>query len=47
MLIHTDGGKTYTFEEVEDWMRAAGFSRTTRSHLNLPRSISLLVGEKD
>ena len=46
MLMHTDGGKTYTFEEVEGWMRTAGFSSTTRSHLNLPRSISLLIGEK-
>ena len=46
MLIHTDGGRTYTFEETEEWMRAAGFKRTARSHLNLPRSISLLTGEK-
>jgi len=46
MLMHTDGGRTYTFEEVEHWMKEVGFSRTNRSHLNLPRSISLLTGEK-
>jgi len=46
MLLHTEGGKTYSFEEVEEWMRAAGFSKTTRLRLQLPRAISLLIGEK-
>ena len=46
MLIYTDGGRTYSFEETEQWMNAAGFSRMSRSHLNLPRSISLLIGQK-
>ena len=46
MMIHTEGGRTYSFEEVESWMKETGFSRTHRSGLNLPRSISLLIGEK-
>ena len=46
MLLHTDGGRTYTFDEVEGWMKGVGFSRTVRSGLNLPRAISLLTGEK-
>jgi len=46
MLIHTDGGRTYTFEEVEGWMHAAGFSKTSRTNFRLPRSISLVIGEK-
>lgn len=46
MLIHTDGGRTYTFEEVERWMRSTGFSRMRRPKLHLPRSISVLIGER-
>ena len=46
MLLHTDGGRTYTFDEVENWMKEVGFSRMVRCNLNLPRSISLLIGEK-
>ncbi len=46
MMIHTDGGRTYSFEEVESWIKEASFSHTHRSGLNLPRSISLLIGEK-
>lgn len=46
MLIHTEHGQTYTFDEVQFWMRDAGFRDPTRSGLNLPRSISLLIGKK-
>lgn len=46
MLVHTDGGRTYTFDDVEDWMREAGFRHTKRPQMRLPRSIALLIGEK-
>ncbi len=46
MLLHTDGGRTYTFDETENWMREAGFLKLTRSNLNLPCAISLVIGEK-
>ncbi len=46
MLLHTDGGRSYTFDETEKWMNQAGFSSITRSNLNLPRSISLMIGQK-
>ena len=46
MLLHTSGGRTYAFDEVTDWLREAGFSKVFRPSLKLPRSISLLVGEK-
>jgi ubiquinone/menaquinone biosynthesis C-methylase UbiE len=46
MLIHTDGGRTYTFDEVSEWMRAAGFSDPYRTTFRLPRSIGLLIAER-
>jgi len=46
MLLHTDGGRTYTFEEVEGWMSQAGFSRLRRPAFKLPRSMALLIAEK-
>ncbi|MBI3999287.1 MAG: methyltransferase domain-containing protein [Candidatus Omnitrophica bacterium] len=46
MILHTDGGRTYTFDEVEGWMKEAGFLRCSRLHLKLPRSISLVIGQK-
>jgi ubiquinone/menaquinone biosynthesis C-methylase UbiE len=46
MLIHTESGRTYTFEEVEAWMTSAGFKSTRRSAFKLPRSIALIFGEK-
>ena len=46
MLIHTEDGRTYTFDEVEGWMKEAGFLKCSRLNLKLPRSISLLIGEK-
>jgi predicted O-methyltransferase YrrM len=47
MLINTDGGRTYTFSEAEDWLREAGFSHTSRLNLKLPRSIGVVIGEKN
>ena len=46
MLIHTEGGKSYSFEECESWMKSAGFLTVNRTHLNLPRSISLVIAHK-
>ncbi len=46
MLVGTDKGRTYSFDEVERWMSLAGFTRISRSALKLPRSISLLFAEK-
>ena len=46
MLIYTDSGRTYTFDEVEAWMRKTGFAQVKRPNLRLPRSISLVIGER-
>ena len=47
MLLNTDGGRTYTFDEAESWLKEAGFSRTSRLNLKLPRSIGLIIAEKN
>jgi predicted O-methyltransferase YrrM len=31
MLVRTKSGRTYTFDEVKEWMRAAGFTRIRRA----------------
>ncbi|MBI4388357.1 MAG: methyltransferase domain-containing protein [Candidatus Omnitrophica bacterium] len=46
MLLHTDGGRTYGFDEVGQWLIDTGFSEVTKPILRLPRGISLLIGRK-
>ena len=46
MLLFTENGRTYSFQEVEEWLKAAGFKGIARMNINLPRSISVLVGNK-
>ena len=46
MLLFTENGRTYSFNEIEGWLREAGFSDLTRMDLKLPRSISVLTGRK-
>jgi len=45
MLMFTDEGDTYTFSEVSDWLREAGFARVRRRTV-IPRETFLLVGKK-
>ena len=46
MLLFTENGRTYSFNEIEGWLREAGFCDLTRMDLKLPRSISVLTGRK-
>ncbi len=46
MLLFTENGRTYSFQEIEGWLKEAGFHDLTRMNLELPRSISVLVGNK-
>ena len=46
MLLHTDGGRTYTFQEVRHGLEKAGFSECSRLALRLPRSMSVLSCKK-
>ena len=46
MLLFTENGRTYSFQEIEGWLKEAGFCDLTRMDLKLPRSISVLIGRK-
>ena len=44
--VFTESGRTYSFHEIEGWLKEAGFCDLTRTDLKLPRSISVLTGRK-
>jgi len=44
MLVHTDHGDTFSFKEIGDWLKEAGFKRV-RS-LNAPAPSPLILGTK-
>jgi precorrin-6B methylase 2 len=46
MLLFTENGRTYSFQEIEGWLKEAGFCDLMRMDLKLPRSISVLTGRK-
>lgn len=46
MLLFTENGRTYSFQEIEGWLKKAGFQAIARMNIDLPRSISVLVANK-
>jgi precorrin-6B methylase 2 len=46
MLLFTENGRSYSFQEIEKWLKEAGFHDLTRINIKLPRSISVLTGKK-
>lgn len=44
MLVNTDQGGTYSFEEISDWLRAAGF--TNMRSLDAPGPSPLILAQK-
>ncbi len=46
MLLFTENGRSYSFQEIEGWLKQAGFKGMARMNINLSRSISVLVGNK-
>ena len=46
MLMFTDNGDTYTFSDVKDWLKDAGFKRIRR-RVVIPQESYLLMGEKE
>jgi SAM-dependent methyltransferase len=46
MLLTTDGGRCYTFDEIKSWMAAAGLSNIRQIDLPPPLTSSLVIGEK-
>lgn len=47
MLLFTENGKSYSFNEIENWLEEAGFRNLERIRIPLPRSISVLIGKKE
>jgi len=46
MLLTTERGRCYSFEEVKGWLEAAGFGQIHEIHLPLPLTSSLVIGQK-
>ena len=42
---HLLGGKVYSYEQVESWFRAAGYSNLKRINLRKVPGNSLMIGE--
>lgn len=46
MLLTTEGGRCYAFDEVQSWMAQAGLSAVRKVDLPPPLNSSLVIGEK-
>ncbi len=46
MLIHTPGGRSYSFGEMSSWLLDAGFENPTPYHCDLPNDASLIRATK-
>jgi hypothetical protein len=46
MLLTTQSGRCYGFDEIKAWLENAGFNRVTQIDLPLPLTSSLVIGEK-
>ena len=46
MLLTTDGGRCYSFREIETWMKQAGMNRVEHIDLPAPMTSSLVVASK-
>jgi predicted O-methyltransferase YrrM len=46
LLLTTDGGRCYSFSEIESWMKQSGLSRVEQINLPFPLTSSLVIGAK-
>lgn len=46
MLVHTDGGRTYTEREVRGWFKRLGLRKVRRVKIELPNGAGIIAGEK-
>lgn len=46
MLVHTNGGRTYTEGEVKAWFKRLGLRKVRRIHVDMPNSAGIIAGEK-
>ncbi|HVO93426.1 MAG TPA: methyltransferase [Terriglobales bacterium] len=44
MLLTTEGGRCYSFAEIESWMKGAGLAQVRQLDLPLPLTSSLVIG---
>jgi SAM-dependent methyltransferase len=47
MLLTTESGRCYSFNEIKSWMEQAGLSQVRQIDLPLPLTSSLVIGTKD
>ncbi|MEE9144486.1 MAG: methyltransferase [Candidatus Binatia bacterium] len=47
MLLTTDQGKCYSFNDIKGWLESSGFKRVSEMPLPSPYTSSLIIGEKD
>lgn len=47
MLLTTEHGRCYSFNEVKEWLEDAGFKQVTQLPLPHPLASSLVIGEKE
>ncbi len=46
MLVFTEEGRTYSFEEIKAWLKDAGFKSVKWSRRSLPRDISVVTAQR-
>jgi ubiquinone/menaquinone biosynthesis C-methylase UbiE len=46
MLVHTDGGRTYTEREVKDWFKRLGLRKVRRLKIALANGAGIIAGRK-
>ena len=46
MFINTEEGRTYTFSEIRDWLKSAGFTRIGRLKIKLPNDAQIIQARK-
>jgi hypothetical protein len=46
MLLTTDGGRCYSFREIESWMKQSGLSTVEQINLPAPLTSSLVIGAR-
>ncbi|MBI3008341.1 MAG: SAM-dependent methyltransferase [Candidatus Omnitrophica bacterium] len=46
MLVNTDKGRTYTFNEISGWLKEAGFRNIKRLKITLPNNGTIITAEK-
>jgi hypothetical protein len=46
MLLTTQSGRCYGFDEIKTWLEKAGFHGVTQIDLPLPLTSSLVIAEK-